>query len=75
MRYLPLLLVLPLMACLPEEEKPETTLANPASVHCAEKGGTVKIVTETAGQVGYCHLPDGSVMEEWALFRRDTKDQ
>ena len=75
MRYLALLLVLPLMACLPEEEKSKTTLANPASVHCAEKGGTVKIVTEAAGQVGYCHLADGSVMEEWALFRRDTKNQ
>ncbi|MEH6526600.1 MAG: DUF333 domain-containing protein [Sneathiella sp.] len=75
MRYLSLILVLPLMACLSEEQKPKSTLANPASVHCAEKGGTVKIVSEAAGQVGYCHLPDGTVMEEWALFKRDTKDQ
>lgn len=24
------------------------------------------------GQVGYCHLPDGTVMDEWDLFRRDN---
>lgn len=75
MRYLSLILIFPLIACLPEEEKPRTALANPASVHCAEKGGTVKMVTEVAGQVGYCHLPDGSVIGEWALFKRDSKDQ
>ncbi|WP_408735811.1 DUF333 domain-containing protein, partial [Acetobacter malorum] len=22
--------------------------------------------------MGYCHLPDGTVMDEWELFRRDN---
>lgn len=47
-----------------------TTLANPASVHCGKLGGRLKIRKDAAGnQTGYCHLPNGSVCEEWALFR------
>lgn len=46
------------------------TLANPASVNCTQKqGGTLEIKTEANGQVGYCHLPNGSVCEEWALYQ------
>ena len=45
-------------------------IANPASVHCVEVGGTLEIVTESGGgQAGYCHMKDGSVCEEWTLFR------
>ncbi|MGL4290136.1 MAG: putative hemolysin [Phreatobacter sp.] len=45
-------------------------LANPASVHCSQLGGRLEIVTATGGgQVGMCHLPDGRICEEWALFR------
>ena len=50
----------------------DATLANPASVFCVEQGGTVEIVHETAGQVGYCNLPDGTRVEEWEYFLRMT---
>lgn len=44
-------------------------MPNPASVFCESMGGTLSIVNETNGQVGYCTLPDGTKTEEWALFR------
>ncbi|MDR0810389.1 MAG: DUF333 domain-containing protein [Gemmobacter sp.] len=46
-----------------------TGMANPASRYCADRGGRLEIRTEQAGQAGYCHLPDGSVIEEWQLYR------
>ena len=49
-----------------------TGVANPASVDCLNRSGTVEIRNEANGQVGYCHLPDGRVCEEWALFRDKT---
>ena len=42
---------------------------NPASQYCAELGGRLEIRAEQAGEAGYCHLPDGSVLEEWELHR------
>ena len=47
-------------------------LANPASVFCVEQGGTVEIVDEAGGQVGYCVLPDGRRLDEWEFFRSST---
>jgi uncharacterized protein len=47
-------------------------LANPASEYCVTQGGTVEIVAEGDGEVGYCVLPDGSRVEEWELYQRDT---
>ena len=44
-------------------------IANPASQHCIDQGGTLDIVDEAAGQVGYCVLPDGTRVEEWEFFR------
>ena len=57
-------------ACSPEPgvTKPQK-LANPAAVYCAEQGGTSKVEQTTAGAVGYCHLPDGRVIDEWEYFR------
>lgn len=48
-------------------------IANPASEYCAKaKGGRVEIVTDESGaQKGMCHLPDGTVVDEWELFRKD----
>ncbi|MBR0558795.1 putative hemolysin [Neokomagataea anthophila] len=69
------ILFIPLLfaACSPAPKAPEKThtmtMANPASVYCVQIGGRSEIRTEAQGQVGYCHLPDGSVREEWALFR------
>jgi len=44
-------------------------IANPASVNCINKGGTLEMREEAGGTAGYCHLPGGMVCEEWALFR------
>jgi putative hemolysin len=45
-------------------------MANPASVHCEQNGGTLEIKTDNAGaQTGICHFPDGSTCDEWAYYR------
>ena len=53
----------------PVEPTTPTELANPASVFCIEQGGSLDIVDETGGQVGYCTLPDGTRIEEWEYYR------
>jgi len=62
-----------LTACVAPAEKPvEPTVqaANPASQYCVEQGGRLEIKKdEQGGEYGLCHLPDGQVVEEWALFR------
>ena len=68
----PTMLILPLavMACAPKPaNEPVVGMANPASVHCVKAGGRVEIRKETGGEAGYCHLPDGRVIEEWKFFR------
>jgi putative hemolysin len=45
-------------------------IANPASVHCVEVGGTLEIRKNTDGsEYGMCKFQDGRVCEEWAFFR------
>jgi putative hemolysin len=57
----------------PAPEPPKMLgLANPASVYCTKVGGTLRIETSSEGQYGMCVLPDGTEIEEWALFRRDN---
>jgi len=48
---------------------PKIGMANPASQYCVEQGGKLDIRNESNGQVGYCKLPNGQVVEEWELFR------
>ena len=49
-----------------------TQLANPASVNCVEKGGTVQMKTRgDGGQYGLCYFEDNRACEEWALMRGD----
>ena len=84
-RFLPLLVTsLGLLAACGSDDKPadttsvtETTtdgtqIANPASEFCVAQGGTVEIVDEAGGQVGYCNLPDGTVVEEWEYFNSQS---
>lgn len=58
--------------CGSKEAGPSAAIANPASEHCIEKGGRLEIVKGESGEKGMCHLPDGTVVEEWELFRRDN---
>ena len=59
-----------LSGCAPTESG--VGMANPASTYCVDIGGAVSIQDTPAGQMGVCTLPDGSVIEEWELFRRDN---
>ncbi len=58
--------------CSSREARPNATIANLASEYCVKKGGKLEIVKDAAGEKGICHLPDGTVVGEWALFRRDN---
>ena len=47
-------------------------MTNPASEYCVKQGGKSEIKRQAdGGEYGVCHLPDGTAIEEWALFRRD----
>lgn len=46
-------------------------MANPASVYCQSLGGKIVLKSDDKGQFGICHLPDGTQIDEWELFRRD----
>lgn len=48
---------------------PSTGLANPASVNCFNKGGTLIMKDNKNGQYGVCVFDDNRQCEEWALFR------
>ncbi|MCH7336822.1 I78 family peptidase inhibitor [Acinetobacter sp. NIPH 2699] len=67
------LILTSLAACssMPNQEltPPKIGMANPASKFCIEQGGQLEIRNEANGQVGYCKLPNGQVVEEWELFR------
>lgn len=71
-------LMLPLAACssYPHsgEKMPKIGMSNPASQYCVEQKGKLEIRNGPEGQTGYCHLPNGQVVEEWALFRSQQKN-
>lgn len=50
-----------------------TSMVNPASKNCQDKGGTLEIVNETAGQIGICKFSDGTQCEEWKFFRNECQ--
>ncbi|MDG2049603.1 MAG: DUF333 domain-containing protein [Myxococcota bacterium] len=53
-------------------QKASTKLANPASVHCGEVGGTLELEkTLDGGTLGICYFDSGGQCEEWALFRKE----
>lgn len=51
----------------------DAQIANPASTHCVENGGTLEIRTGDNGEYGVCKFEDGSECEEWAYFREECK--
>lgn len=55
---------------LSAEETTRMALANPASIHCAEQGGTLKMrELPNGGRYGVCVFTDNRQCEEWALYR------
>ena len=73
--FFTILTILLLSGCSPKEPDQTVTIANPASEHCVKKGGKLEIVKEESGEKGMCHLADGTVVEEWELFRRDNPQE
>lgn len=67
-----------LTACSTAQTQQDTTpklgMANPASQYCVDQGGKLSIKNEANGQVGYCHLPNGRVIEEWEFFRKSQAE-
>lgn len=61
-----------LVGCGDDDGRDETPVGipNPASVFCEEQGGTLELVDEADGTVGYCNLPDGTRIEEWEYYRQ-----
>lgn len=52
--------------------EPAAGMANPASVYCAEQGGTEETREDAEGnQAGVCVFPDGSECDSWAYFRKE----
>jgi putative hemolysin len=63
-----------LTACAPHNDRQHAVgMVNPASVYCEKIGGKLDSVKEAGGETGYCTLPSGERIEEWALYRRDHK--
>ena len=56
-------------------ESHEQKLANPASVHCVNQGGTLRMEETAAGQYGICILHNGTECEEWAYYRGECGAQ
>jgi len=53
-----------------EKKDEKTSMANPASVNCEEKGGKLTIEEKpSGGEYGVCVFEDNKQCEEWALFR------
>lgn len=63
--------VLLVTACAQPEPPRAVGMANPASVYCQSLGGKIVLKSDDRGQFGICHLPDGTQIDEWELFRRD----
>ncbi|MFA6529038.1 MAG: DUF333 domain-containing protein [Candidatus Gracilibacteria bacterium] len=51
-----------------------TSLANPASENCIQKGGTLEMRENKNGQYGVCIFEDNRQCEEWAFFRGECPE-
>ncbi len=58
----------------PAEQAPVIGMANPASTNCIDKGGTIEMRENKAGQYGVCLFEDNRQCEEWALFRGECPE-
>ena len=53
---------------------PAVGMANPASEFCVKQGGRLEPKKDAQGnEYALCHLPDGTVAEEWEYFRKHSK--
>lgn len=52
-----------------QKQEQNIGLANPSSVNCIEKGGTLVMKENGTKQYGLCYFEDNRACEEWALMR------
>ncbi|HAT1621444.1 TPA: DUF333 domain-containing protein [Raoultella planticola] len=75
MKWMIMLLPLALAGCAKQQDAPPPPqtigMANPASVYCTQKGGSLIPVQTPQGVRSDCKLPGGETIDEWALWRRD----
>ena len=57
-------------ACQSAVSRAQATLANPASVNCTDYHGQLVIRVTSAGEKGFCILPDGRALEEWEFYHQ-----
>jgi len=63
---------LQLTACAQRAPVPQRLgMHNPATDWCLHVRGTPSQVKSEAGVTGYCTLPSGERIEQWALYHRD----
>ena len=63
---------LQLTACAQRAPAPQRlSMHNPSTYLCLHVGGKPSQVKTEAGVTGYCTLPSGERIEQWALFHRD----
>lgn len=69
-KYLTPAAALLLAACAAQNPEPPLGASNPASEYCTAQGGQSEIRQDDLGnEYGVCRLPDGSVQDEWELYR------
>ncbi|ABZ75841.1 protein of unknown function DUF333 [Shewanella halifaxensis HAW-EB4] len=64
-------LLILIFGCSQRSANSKASMSNPASDYCVSLGGELAIKKGKDGQIGVCKLPDGQIMEEWLLYRRD----
>lgn len=57
------------------ETQTQAQIANPAAIYCLKMGGKLEMRKNEDGITGYCSLPNGTVCEEWKLFRGECSGQ
>lgn len=61
-------------ACAPQPRQPAPRpagLVNPATSYCHALGGRTLLGYSAEGREGLCFLPDGTLLDEWQLYRRE----
>ncbi|MEZ3501485.1 DUF333 domain-containing protein [Pantoea sp. KPR_PJ] len=67
---------LQLTACAQQHSQPRPlNMHNPAADWCIQSGGKLSQVQTDKGVIGYCTLPSGERIEEWALYHRDHPEK
>lgn len=51
-----------------------SSVANPASLYCVQKGAKLETITENNSRVTYCVFSEDDKVEQWQYYRDHHKD-